>query len=307
LGSAQTCITRTAGMLPAVLLVSPLHLLRSTLFLMLTAQSRSRLTIVLVGARNPHNIGAAARAMQDFGFTDLRIVNDFAAPFEAARIGFASPDASAPVATNAAVAAQHVMASAQRFDTLADALADCTMVVGTTAIGERTLTQIVLPLEQAAPVMLTTLDVPGGRVALLFGSEKTGLTNQQLSHAGLLTTIPMFHPVAEDGTPTRHLSMNLGQAVAVCLYELARSGIEGAREIPVLHEAPATGDDRERLTERLLAVLDATGYRGRFPGNVSEIQVRQLAQQLGRSHREATTWLGILRQILWRQSGSQEE
>jgi TrmH family RNA methyltransferase len=257
----------------------------STLCLMLTTAARARLTIVLVGARNPSNIGAAARAMQDFGFSDLRIVNDFAAPFEAAQLEAKS-----------AVAAQHVMHNARRYDTLAAAIADCTLIIATTAIGERQLKQPILPLQQTTPQILTALSNTSARVALLFGSEKTGLTNDQLSHATVLTTIPMYAPEDE-----RHLSMNLGQSVAVCLYELTRSGFESSVEIPPLHETPATAEDRERLTQLLLDVLHATGYTRRFPANASEPLVRQLTQQLGVSHREAMTWMGILRQVLWRE------
>jgi TrmH family RNA methyltransferase len=265
---------------------------------MLSTAARARLTIVLVGARNPSNIGAAARAMQDFGFSDLRIVNDFAAPFEAAQLEAKS-----------AVAAQHVMQSARRYDTLTAAIADCTLIVATTAIGERQLKQPILPLQQATPIILAALRIgdtgplpPSAQdVALLFGSEKTGLTNDQLSHATLLTTIPMYAP--EDA---RHLSMNLGQSVAVCLYELTRSGFESSIEIPPLHEAAATAEDRERLTQLLLDVLHATGYTRRFPANAAESLIRQLVQQLGTSHREAMTWMGIFRQILWHESHPQE-
>jgi tRNA/rRNA methyltransferase len=280
---------------------------------MLSTAARARLTVVLVGARNPSNIGAAARAMQDFGFSDLRIVNDFAAPFEAAQLEAKS-----------AVAAQHVMTNARRYDNLATAIADCTLIVATTAIGARQLKHPILPLQQAAPLILQALttdensqlppsaqdldsetwvnDEPQSatiepRVALLFGSEKTGLTNDQLSHATLLTTIPMYAP-----EQARHLSMNLGQSVAVCLYELTRSGFEASVEIPPLHEAPSTADDRERLTQLLLDVLQATGYTRRFPANAAEPLVRQLVQQLGTSHREAMTWMGIFRQILWREN-----
>jgi tRNA/rRNA methyltransferase len=140
-------------------------------------------------------------------------------------------------------------------------------------------------------------------VALLFGSEKTGLTNDQLSHCNRLTTIPMYAPtgIGSDGKPQRHLSMNLGQSVAVCLYELTREGFEGARDLPALHEAPATADDRERLTQLLLDVMQATEYTRRYPQNASEPLVRQLAMQLGTSHREAMTWMGVLKQILWRE------
>jgi tRNA/rRNA methyltransferase len=276
---------------------------------MLSSEARARLTVVLVGARNPSNIGAAARAMQDFGFPHLRVVNDFAPPFEAAQIEASQLDPANP----AAVAAGDVMRNAQRFGTLAEAIADCTLVVGTTAIGDRALSQSVLPLQLAAPLVLSALAAgpsdpyalnpkPSPSVALLFGSEKTGLTNDQLSHCSLLTTIPMYAPSdAATGKPARHLSMNLGQSVAVCLYEFTREGFEGAREIPTLHEAPATQDDRERLTQLLLDVLHATGYTRRFPGNVTDALVRQLALQLGVTHREAMTWMGILRQVLWRE------
>jgi len=279
---------------------------------MLSAATRSRVAIVLVGARNPANIGAAARAMHDFGFSDLRIANDFAPPLEAAQIE----------ATKSAVSAQHILSSARRFDTLLEAISDCTFIAGTTAIGGRELTQLILPLQQAAPLILAALQLgapcpspfgtwddaaqispePRPRVALLFGSEKTGLTNDHLSHCALLTTIPLFDPsvAAGEQKSSRHLSMNLGQSVAVCLYELTRAGFEGARELPVLHEAPATEQDRERLTELLLEVMQYSGYTRRYPHNSSPTFARSLVQQLGRTHREAMTWMGILRQLLYR-------
>jgi tRNA C32,U32 (ribose-2'-O)-methylase TrmJ len=285
---------------------------------MLSTAARARLTIVLVGARNPSNIGAAARAMQDFGFSDLRIVNDFSAPFEAAQLD-ATQLEPVHLEAKSAVAAGHVMRNARRYDTLAPAIADCTLIVATTAIGEREIKQPLLPLQQISSLILAALNTPTkagapsmtaqsswvgsdepqhptttSRVALLFGSEKTGLTKDQLSHCSLLTTIPMFSP--EDA---RHLSMNLGQSVAVCLYELTRSGFEHSLELPQTHEAPATAQDRELLTQLFLDVLHATGYTRRFPANASEPLVRQLIQQLGSSHREAMTWLGIFRQILW--------
>jgi tRNA/rRNA methyltransferase len=96
--------------------------------------------------------------------------------------------------------------------------------------------------------------------------------------------------------------MNLGQAVAVCLYELTRSGFEDQINLPVLHEAPATEQDRERLTELLLEVMQSTGYTRRYPHNAAAPFVRRLVQQLGRTHREAMTWMGILRQIIFRAS-----
>jgi tRNA/rRNA methyltransferase len=250
---------------------------------MLSAAMRARLAVVLVGARNPSNIGAAARAMRDFGFSDLRFVNEYAAPFEAAQLE----------ATKSAVGAADVMKAARAFASVADALADCTLSIGTTAIGERQLSSPVLPLAEAASEIIEELAKPGSRVALLFGSEKTGLTNEQLSHCQLLVNIPMFAP-----SDARHLSMNLGQAVAVCLYELGREGFEDARDLPAIQEAQLTADARERLTQMLLDAMEATGYSRRFPANAREHVVRQLATQLGNNQDEAVTWMGFLRQVL---------
>ena len=99
----------------------------------------------------------------------------------------------------------------------------------------------------------------------------------------------------------KHLSMNLGQSVAVCLYELTRDGLEHAAELPVLHEAPATSADRERLTHLALEVLETTGYTRRFPANATEPIIRQLvtSSREPMTHRQAEFLMGILRQILW--------
>ncbi len=294
---------------------------------MLTAEARRRLTIVLVGARNPQNIGAAARAMQDFGFSHLRVVNPFAPPFEAAQMEAAQFEAAqmeaaqfeaaqmeaSQIEATSAVGAGEVMRSARLFASLAEAIADCTLVVGTTAIGERGLRLPVHGLRDAAPQLrkeLISLDgtrgpkegqldveteVPaatGSRVALLFGSEKTGLTNQQLSHCSLLLTIPLFSPEG------RHLSMNLGQSVAVCLYELSREGFEGERALPVTQQTAATAADRERLTQLLLDLMQGSGYARRFPANARLEVVRQLIGSLGQSRAEAVTWMGFLKHLV---------
>ncbi|HEV2576003.1 MAG TPA: RNA methyltransferase [Acidobacteriaceae bacterium] len=244
---------------------------------------RARLTVGLVGARNPSNIGAAARAMRDFGFSDLRFVNEYAVPFEAAQLE----------STRSAVGAAEIMRTARAFGSVSEAIADCTLVVGTTAIGGRQVERQVLALAEAAPLLLEELSSPNARVALLFGSEKTGLTNDQLSHCQVLITIPMFAPAE-----ARHLSMNLGQSVAVCLYELVRGGFENARELPAIGEARVTADTRERLTHLLIEAMDQTGYSRRFPANAREHVVRQLAMHLGKTQDEAATWMGFLRQIL---------
>ena len=274
--------------------------LRSTYnYEMLTAAARSRLAVVLVGARNPQNIGAVARAMHDFGFSDLRVVNPFTLPFEAAQMEATS-----------AVNAGTVMRSARVFSSLPEAIADCGLVAGTTAVGERGLRQPVFTLQEVAPTLLAAMsgdsqeehrktpesaeDGAKGtteKIALLFGSEKTGLTKEDLSYCSLLLTIPMFAPEG------RHLSMNLGQAAAVCLYELTRLGFEGARAIPTVTTKPASVQDEERLLAMLLQTMESSGYTRRFPANARLEVVRPLARQMSTTVEQSATWMGFFRQI----------
>jgi TrmH family RNA methyltransferase len=246
---------------------------------MMSERTADRVVVVLVRARNPSNIGAVARAMHDFGFRHLRVVNDYAVPFETAR---------------SAVDASAVLAGASSFTSVADAIADCTMVVGTTAVGERVLQHPLYGLSEAGGMIGEELARSGGRVGLLFGSEKTGLSNDELSHCHWLLTIPM-----EKHEEIRHPSMNLGQAVAVCLYELVRqsraafSAGEGVR-------VAAEAGEVERLTALLTEVLEETGYTKRHPANCDEGQIRRLVLRMGVAASDVPVWMGILRQVLWK-------
>src|SRR6266481_1499885 len=164
---------------------------RQHLYSPLSPQSKlDRLRVVLVSPRNPLNVGAAARAMSNFGFPHLRVVNPYELAFREAR---------------SAVGAAPLLARAEEFKTVAEAVEDCTLIVGTTAVGLRQLQHPVRRLEQAAPLIRKRLAT--SPVALLFGSEKRGLSNEDLSHCHWLLRIP---------TREEHRSMNLGQAVAVC-------------------------------------------------------------------------------------------
>jgi tRNA C32,U32 (ribose-2'-O)-methylase TrmJ len=153
-------------------------------------------------------------------------------------------------------------------------------------------------LAEAVPVVQAHLASDAkAKVALLFGSEKTGLSNDELSHCHALLTIPMK---ARDGE--RHLSMNLGQAVAVCLYALGEAGEISA----VTAEAGASGEDIERLTNLLLEALETSGYRRRHPANSREAVIRRLVRRLGLNANDAQVWTGILRQILYSLEGGAE-
>ena len=142
-------------------------------------------------------------------------------------------------------------------------------------------------LEAAATQMRAEMGQQG-RVALLFGSEKFGLSNDDLSHCHALCRIP---------TRTEHQSMNLGQAVAVCLYELIRDEAEEKRE-PV-ETRPADAEDIERITTYLNDALRLSGYIREPVSESSELKLRRLLRRLRISHRDAPVLQGMFRQIDW--------
>jgi TrmH family RNA methyltransferase len=236
-----------------------------------TSAEFDRLRVLLVSTRNPLNIGAAARAMSNFGFRRLRVVNPYEPAFREAR---------------SAVGALTVLASAEQYKSLADAVTDCTLVVGTTAVRHRNLHHPLRRLEDGARLIRRRLR--SSRVALLFGSEKFGLSNEDLSHCHWLIRIP---------THEENISMNLGQAVAVCLYELIRDA-----KAPRLPEKlpRATAAEVERITAKLLDVLHASGFLEMRRVADAEERIRRLVRRLNLPARDSVIWLGIMRQILWK-------
>jgi tRNA/rRNA methyltransferase len=239
------------------------------------------LCVVLVSTRNPLNVGAAARAMSNFGFSRLRVVNPYDVAFREAR---------------SAVGASDLLASAQQYASVAEAVADCTLVVGTTAARDRELHQPLHSLAQGASLIGKEAAV--GPVALLFGSEKRGLSNDDLSHCHWLLRIP---------THDKQPSMNLGQAVAVCLYELARhSPPEVQPSVGPLSPAGdlATAGEMERLTSTLTEALEAGGYL-HPPSPAATEKVRRLVRRLNLRTQDAETLLAMLRQLLWKLRSNQ--
>jgi TrmH family RNA methyltransferase len=231
------------------------------------------LVVVLVRPRNPLNIGAAARAMSNFGAHRMRLVNPYAVAFREAR---------------SAVGASAVLKNAEEFKTLAEAVADCSLVVGTTAVRNRQLQHPLKRLDWGVADSIRE-QFNTARVALLFGSEKIGLTNEDFSHCHWLVHIP---------TMEEHISMNLGQAVAVCLYELARTS-QPLERAPEKTEA-ATAGAIEQISEGMLEALHASGYVK--PGNdaVAEKKVRRLMMRLNLQAMDAKVLLGMVRQIVWK-------
>jgi len=214
--------------------------------------------------------------MSNFGFSRLRVVNPYEPSFREAR---------------SAVGASALLASAQGYKSVAEAVADCALVVGTTAARDRELQQALRSLQDGAPRIRKQL--ASSRVALLFGSEKRGLSNRDLSHCHWLMRVPTCEECP---------SMNLGQAVAICLYELARTSTKAARP----HGSRrATAGDLDRVTLLLLESLTASGYTGPRSEAKVEETIRRLIHRLSLSPDDAETWLGMLRQILWKLRASE--
>jgi TrmH family RNA methyltransferase len=230
------------------------------------------LVVVLVRPRNPLNIGAAARAMSNFGTQRLRLVNPYAAGFREAR---------------SAVGASDLLNQAEEYKTVAEAVSDCALVVGTTAVRNRVLQQPVHRLDEHAGTTIR-MQLQTERVALLFGSEKIGLTNQDFSHCHWLLNIP---------TSQQNISMNLGQAVAVCLYELARSTPlqPGTEDVN-----PATAGEAEQITEGLLEALRISGYVKPGTEAMFEKKTRRLILRFKLEAYDAKLLLGMVRQIVWK-------
>jgi tRNA/rRNA methyltransferase len=210
--------------------------------------------------------------MSNFGFTRLRLVNPYDVAWREAR---------------SAVGAGAVLQAAEVFSSLDGAVADCTLVVGTTSIGHRELHHPLRRLEYGGRLLRRHL--AGARAALLFGCEKFGLSNEDLAHCHWLVRIP---------TRDAHASMNLGQAVAVCLYELIRNPkAAAAKPKPV---ALAAAGEVERFTALLIELLGASGYTNPKTAASTALKVRRMVRRLNLPERDLETWLGILRQALWK-------
>jgi TrmH family RNA methyltransferase len=254
------------------------------------------LCVVLVGTRNPLNVGAVARAMSNFGAMELRAVRPYEKAWREAK---------------SAVGAGELLARAKEFATLAEAVADCALVVGTTAVGNREMKHPLRGLEEGARLIGKRMET--GRVAVLFGSEKWGLSNEDLSYCHWLMRIP---------TRVEHRSMNLGQAAAVVMYEVGRTertNAEGAErsqrtlrrgEKPkraglkasatVKKEEFAEVETVERIGEALLEALRESGYIAPRGEAKAEEKLRRMLRRFSMEAADAEVLLGMVRKILWK-------
>jgi TrmH family RNA methyltransferase len=259
---------------------------------LLTDPQREQIDIVLVSPRNPLNIGAAARAMANFGFSRLAVVAPYEQHWREAK---------------SAVQAEELLQNAAGCNALAEAVADCTLVIGTGTLQHRKPEQPVILLPELAPFIGAELD-NGGRVALVFGPEKRGLTREDLALCHLLVEIP---------TDPRQPSMNLGQAVAVCLYELAARGphLSGKNKDvarmghpdPDDSDAsvasarhPASARDLELLAAVVAETMQAANYSPAAMQKANHHDLHLLLRRLRLAQPDARRILGLFRRILWR-------
>jgi TrmH family RNA methyltransferase len=223
--------------------------------------------VVLVRPRDPNNIGAVARALKNFGFKDLWV---------------ATPHPPVWQEVVSAVNAEDVLANTRVVKTLAEAISDCNLVVGT---GDRTRAEtkqtIYTPLD-----LCRELSEADYRLALVFGSEKHGLTNEELSHCHRVMSIP-----TQPDCP----SMNLGQAVAVCCYELIRAGAQGS--IIARPAETATAGATEAALQLSLEVLRLIDFV--LPGNEPNLKrrLRNSLHRFGLSKYDVEMLCGILSRV----------
>ena len=246
---------------------------------MLNQAQRDCLDVVLVSPRNPLNIGAAARAMANFGFAHLTVASPYAPHWREAK---------------SAVGAPEVLRQALEAATLAEAIADCTFVIGTGTLTHRKPQQPIVPLPELGPLLEREL-ARGGRAALVFGPEKHGLTREDLAFCHVLVEIP---------TDPLQPSMNLGQAVAVCLYELAcRPAPPIAQRAPQSAGEPALSRDLERLAILIEDTMAAARYSPAAMQKANRHDLRLMLRRLLLSPHDVRRILGLFRRVLWQIGG----
>jgi tRNA/rRNA methyltransferase len=203
------------------------------------AAGASQPAIILVEPQLGENIGTAARAMANFGLTELRIVKP--------RCGWPSERARA-----AASRADHVIDGVRIYESAEAAVADLHFVFATTARSREMPKPVSGP--RAAAERIFAMAASGRRTGVMFGRERTGLTNEELSAADEILTLPVDPEFS---------SLNVAQAVLIIAYEWRLRLIGGeAAGLPFGNPAgaPATKDELFRMFEHLEGALDATGF-----------------------------------------------
>ena len=226
--------------------------------------------IVMVRPRGSGNIGSVARAMKNTGANDLAIVG-------AART-------ESFWAKAMAVHGRDILAGAKCFPTIRDAIADCTLVVGTTCRSGLYRSHSQTAREIAPVVMGAARD---GKVALLFGPEDHGLSNKDLEHCQLLLTIPT-HP--------DYQSLNVAQAAVICLYEFYVVSLAPAQDDGI-HRAEA--ENIERLFDIMRNGLLKIGFLDPENPEHMLLAFRRIFGRAGLEEKDVRILTGMFRQIEW--------
>ena len=236
------------------------------------------LVVVLVEPQGALNIGSVCRSMMNFGASDLRLVNPQVDPF--------SEDAR-----KMALKASSLLETARLCTSLEEALADCGSSYGTTRRFGRYRREFLVP-EQAAREAVTLL--PDVKVALVFGREDSGLRTSELDCCRRLLTIPTDEDFA---------SLNLAQAVTVCLYEMARVARNPAQVVIESSRKPASGEEMEALFAHMREVLASSGFLN--PQNPDHLMhtFRRMLDRCGLNSREVRIWRGLWRHVAWLNDG----
>ena len=234
-------------------------------------EASSKPIIVLVRPQLGQNIGKAARAMLNFGLTEMRLVNP--------RDGWPNPDAG-PAASGADI----VLEQATVFDTVQDAIADCSAVYATT-VRRRDLVMPVLTPESMADQIAATAE----RTAILFGAERSGLETEEVALANAIVTVPINPEFA---------SLNLAQAVILLAYEWSKRSalaVPPAKEL----EPPAPHSEIEGMIGQLDDALVDKGYfHPPSRTQATRNTIRTIFTKTGWSSREIKAVRGIFRALV---------
>ena len=225
--------------------------------------------IVMVRPRGSGNIGSVARAMKNLGAGELAIVG------KARTQSF--------WAKAMAVHGREILAGAKRFESIREAIADCALVVGTTCRSGLYRSHSQTPREVAPTIMAAAQK---GKVALLFGPEDHGLSNKDLEHCQLLVTIP---------TEGEYQSLNVAQAVVICLYELfiaALAPVEAGIQ-------RAEAEHVERLFDIMRASLLKIGFLDSENPEHMLLAFRRIFGRAGLEEKDVRILTGMFRQIEW--------
>jgi tRNA (cytidine32/uridine32-2'-O)-methyltransferase len=229
------------------------------------------ISIVLVGISHPGNIGSAARAMKTMGFGSLRLVAPARFP--------------ATEATVMAAGADDVLDSARVYKDVASAVADCGLIIGTTSRPRHLPWRVVEPREAAREAAVAS---GAGEVAILFGAERTGLSNDDIERCQLLLSIP---------TGTRYSSLNVAMAVQVVAYELLIALRADGAAVADRGVALASAKEMERFYAQLEEVMDEVEFRDRNGERHLMARIRRLFNRAVMDQNEVNILRGILTSV----------